>query len=111
MKKIIAFLTKGSKIRNILIYVYRGLVVADAAFQAGFAALKIERPEDKVYAKLEGIPEYLETAAKAVRTILEWMGVDTRSVEEAVARDAALARGESVETAALREITTGIKQA
>lgn len=106
MKKIIAFFTKGSKIRNILVYVYRGLVVAKAAFEAGFAALKVERPEDDAYAKLENIPEYLETAAKAVKKILEWMGEDTRSIEDMVNRDN---RGLD-DGYALREITDGLKR-
>ncbi len=108
MKKIIAFFTKGSKIRNILIYVYRGLVVAKAAFEAGFAALKVERPEDDAYAKLENIPEYLDAAAKAVKKILEWIGEDTHAIEEMVDRD-----GQCINCGnnfALREITDGLKR-
>lgn len=104
MKKIIAFLTKGSKIRNILIYVYRGLVVGKAAFVAGFEALKVERPEDKAYAKLENIPEYLDAAAKAVKTILGWIGVDEREIQDYVDRDFAANDGK-----ALAEITTALK--
>ena len=105
MKKIIAFLTKGSKIRNILIYVYRGLVVGKAAFVAGFEALKVERPEDKAYAKLENIPEYLDAAAKAVKTILGWIGVDERDIQELVDRDY-----NSNSNTALGEITTALKE-
>ena len=104
MKKIIAFLTKGSKIRNILIYVYRGLVVGKAAFVAGFEALKVERPEDKAYAKLENIPEYLDAAAKAVKTILGWIGVSDRDIQDLVDRDFN-ANGSD----ALTEITTALK--
>lgn len=104
MKKIIAFLTKGSKIRNILIYVYRGLVVGKAAFVAGFEALKVERPEDKAYAKLENIPEYLDAAAKAVKTILGWIGVDERDIQEYLDRDSNADDGK-----ALAEITTALK--
>lgn len=104
MKKIIAFFTKGSKIRNILIYVYRGLVVGKAAFVAGFEALKVERPEDKAYAKLENIPEYLDAAAKAVKTILGWIGVDEREIQDYVDRDFAANDGK-----ALADITTALK--
>lgn len=110
MKKFIAWLTKGSKIRNILVYVYRGLVVSKAAFEAGFAALKVERPEDKVYPKLEGIPEYLGTAAIAIKKILEWIGEDTRSIEAEATRDVALTTGEVKENQALREITSALKE-
>ena len=109
MKKIIAFFTKGSKIRNILVYLYRGLVVANAAFVAGFAALKVEKPEDDAYAKLEDIPEYLEAAAKAVKKILEWMGVDTRDIELTASRDVSLTTGQPAETRPLRGITEALK--
>ena len=109
MKKIIAFIKYGSKIKNILIYIYRGLVVADAAFQAGFARLKEERPEDDAYAKIENIPEYLETAAAAVKKILEWIGADTRAIDDMVSRDVSITRGEAVESLALREITYSLK--
>lgn len=105
MKKIFAILTKGSKIRNILIYVYRGLVVGKAAFVAGFEALKVERPEDKAYAKLENIPEYLDTAAKAVKTILTWIGVDDRDIQELADRDNNAEDGK-----ALAEITKALKE-
>lgn len=104
MKKLIAFLTKNSKIRKILIYVYRGLVVAKAAFVAGFDALKVERPEDKAYAKLENIPEYLETAAKAVKTILMWLGVSDNELLDFISRDSNTEDGK-----ALAEITTALK--
>ena len=104
MKKLIAFLTKGSKIRNILIYVYRGLVVGKAAFVAGLEALKVERPDDKAYAKLENIPEYLDVAAKSIKTILTWIGVGEVDIQELVDRDFA-ANGPD----ALAEITTALK--
>jgi hypothetical protein len=104
MKKIFAILTKASKMKNILIYVYRGLVVGKAAFVAGFEALKVERPEDKAYAKLENIPEYLDAAAKAVKTILTWIGVDDREIQDFVDRDFNAEDGK-----ALAEITTALK--
>ena len=80
MKKLLSFLTKGSKIKRILTYLYRGLVVVKAAFESGFDALKKEKPEDKSYDKFTGVSKYLDVAIKAVGIILGWIGVDVDSL-------------------------------
>jgi len=88
MKKLIAWLTKSSKIVRILTYVYRGLVVAQAAYRPAIEKLKELQPDLGVYDILDQIGDYIDVATKAVKTILDWLGADTdeikaKAIEEA----------------------------
>ena len=108
MKRLIMFFKKASKIKQILTYLYRGLVVAKAAFDAGFAALKKEKPEDKVYEKLEGITDYLDVAITAVATILGWFGVDTEKVASEAMKE--VKSGKKKGNPALDKVTNDLKE-
>lgn len=108
MKKLILFFTKGTKIRRILTYLYRGLVVAKAAFDSGFEALKKEKPDDKIYEKLEGITEYFEIAIKAVGTVLKWLGGDVEKVAAEALEEAK--SGKKKGNPALDKVTNDLKE-
>ena len=102
------FFNKASKIKQILTYLYRGLVVAKAAFDAGFAALKKEKPTDKAYEKLEGITDYLDVAITAVATILGWFGVDTEKVASEAIEE--VKSGKKKGNPALDKVTNDLKE-
>lgn len=108
MKRLFLFFSKAAKIKQILTYLYRGLVVAKAAFDAGFAALKKEKPNDKIYEKLEGITEYLDVAIKAVGKILEWFGVDTEKVASEAVEE--VKSGKKKGNPALDKVTNDLKE-
>lgn len=81
MKKFFAWLTKSSKIVRILTYIYRGLVVAQAAYKPAIDKLKELQPDLGVFDILDQIGEYIDVAAKAVKTVLDWLGANTEEIK------------------------------
>ena len=75
MKKLIAWLAKGSKIVKILKYIYAALVAANSAvsgIEHGLDVAEKETPKD-----LQKTSKYLTTCMYALEKILSWFGLDT----------------------------------
>lgn len=84
MKKLLTWLSKGSKVIKILTYLYSGLSVVKAAVSAGLAQFKEDKPdvdESKYKFMLQAL-EYVGLAISALDTLLDWFGVDVKAVEE-----------------------------
>lgn len=80
MKKIIAWFTKGTKIVRILTYIYKGLIIASAGFDAAVEKFKKQFEDASFIPTLDTISEYMAVAIDALEKILEWFGVDTEAV-------------------------------
>lgn len=88
MKKIIAWLTKGTKIVRILTYIYKGLIIASAGFNAAVEKLKVQFEDASFIPTLDIISEYMGVAIDALEKILEWLGVDTERVASEARQEA-----------------------
>lgn len=78
MKKIIAWFTKGTKISNILTYIYKGLIVVQAGFDSAVEKLKVAYPDLTFFDVLEEISEYVKVALEALEKILSWLGCNVQ---------------------------------
>lgn len=74
MKKLIAWLTKGSKIVKILKYVYAALVAANSAVSGVEHGLDIGGKELPHF--LQKVGKYLSICVDVLEKILSWFGVD-----------------------------------
>ena len=72
MKKLLTWLTKGAKIRKILLQIYRALVTIKSVVSL---VLEQFKPEDKVLKKLADAIEYVDIAINGLVVVLEWLGV------------------------------------
>ena len=83
MKKLITWLSKGTKIIKILTYLYTGLVVAKSAIASALETLTEVKPDldQKVVEILQQVVEYVGVAADAIKKVLEWFGVDTKAID------------------------------
>lgn len=86
MKKIIAWLTKGSKVVRILTYVYRGVFVSRRMLSSMLVAFKDVQPESvewKFTQTVTAVIEYLNVAEEALVKILNWLAPGTVEAENA----------------------------
>lgn len=102
MTKLIAWLTKGTKIVRILTYIYRGLAVGSASLEAAILKLKEIQPDlgEKWFDLLLSILEYMKIALEAVEKVLVWLGVDAKAEREAALAEEA--KGEAPSPEALQ---------
>ena len=73
MKKIIAWMTRGSKIVKVIEKIYKALVFSYSTLdgiETGFVTIDKEVPE-----KLEETNKYLSLCISALEKILEWFGI------------------------------------
>jgi len=75
MKKLITWLSKGSKVVKVLKYIYRALIIANRTVEGGqHGAEEAEVPE-KYIEKISTTQKYLEVAIEYLGIILGWFGV------------------------------------
>ena len=83
MKKLITWLSKGTKIVKIITYIYTGLKVVKMAVQAGLDAFKEAKPdfdESKLKYLVQAL-EWIQTAVETIEMVLDWFGIDPKSVD------------------------------
>lgn len=86
MKKLIAWLSKGSKITQVLKHIYQALVIAKnliSGSESGIIEAGIS--SNKVTEKINFTQRYIELALKYLNIILGWLGISLEE-REAIAR-------------------------
>jgi len=102
MKKLIAWLSKGSKILKILKRVYRALIIADGVIGGTADGLNEAEVNNKISDKMNSTHSYLSVALKWIGTILDWFGVSAIE-REAIAREALTETPEEIDAQCERE--------
>lgn len=77
-KKIIAWITKGTKITNIIKYVYQGCFIILSTL-IGLKESVVTLNNDKMNKYVDIIStiiDYLQTATSGIETVLTWLGID-----------------------------------
>jgi len=89
MKKLLTWISKGSKVIKILTYLYTGLNVVKAAISAGVEQFKEDKPDvdESKYKFMGQALEYIGLAISALDTLLDWFGIDAKSIEAAEPKD------------------------
>lgn len=87
MKKLIAWLSKGSKITKILKYIYKALIIANGVVGGGAQGAEEAGISQDVTEKISTTKKYIEVAIEYLGVILGWLGVSSTE-RDAIARDA-----------------------
>lgn len=106
MKKLLTWLSKGSKIIKVFTYIYSGLVVAKSAISSALAALKEVKPDldSKIVDILQQVVDYMDVAIDAIEKVLDWFGIDAKAVEEKSLKTSDPAQQLKEETQKLKEL-------
>lgn len=77
-KKIIAWITKGTKITNIFKYVYQGcFIILSTLIGLKDSIIAIDNEKINKYVDIiSTIIDYLQTATSGIETVLSWLGID-----------------------------------
>lgn len=86
MKKLIAWLSKGSKITKILKYVYKALIIANNTAAGSESGAEQAGVSDKVTEKISSVKKYLEVAIEYLGVVMGWLGI-SEIEREAIARE------------------------
>ena len=73
MKKLIAWLSKGTKIVNVLKQIYKALAIASSAVTAGETV--VEQTGVVSVEKVSAIKEYIDLALEYLGKIMGWLGI------------------------------------
>ena len=78
MKKLITWLTKGTKIVKILKQIYKALTIASSAVGTGeTVAEQTGVVNQEAAEKISGIKEYIDLALEYLGDIMGWLGVSS----------------------------------
>ena len=82
MKKLLTWLSKGSKIIKIVQQIYKALVIASSAVGAGETAANETGliPENTVE-KISTVKQYIDIALEYLGKIMEWFGISAEERE------------------------------
>lgn len=86
MKKLIAWMSKGSKIVKILKYIYKALIIASNTVSGSESGVEQAGISDKVTEKISSAKKYLEVAIEYLGVVMKWLGV-SEIEREAIARE------------------------
>lgn len=77
-KKIIAWITKGTKITNIFTYIYQGCFIILSSLTAlKESVITVNNKKLNKYVDIiSTIIDYLQTAVDGIETVLSWLGID-----------------------------------
>lgn len=87
MKKLIAWLSKGSKITKILKYIYKALIIANNTVDGGESGAAEAGVSDKITEKISTVKKYIEVALEYLGVVMGWLGISDIE-REAIAREA-----------------------
>lgn len=88
MKKLIAWLSKGTKIVKILKQIYKALTIASSAVTTGeTVAEQTGVVNQETVDKISGIKEYIDLALEYLGKIMGWLGI-TAEERAAIAKSA-----------------------
>jgi len=104
MKKLIAWLTKGSKVVKILKKIYKALLIADSTISAGQAVMNENNiVSDKITPeKISLAKKYVSLTIKYLGIVLSWFGVSAE--ERAAVENAEVQSPEDIEAEIERDL-------
>ena len=87
MKKLIAWMSKGSKIVKILKYIYKALIIANNTVSGSESGAEEAGLSNNITEKISTTKKYLEVALEYLGVIMNWLGI-SEIEREAIAREA-----------------------
>lgn len=75
MKKLITWLTKGSKVSRILKYIYKALIIAKSTVNGAADGTAEAEISDKIVEKISTAGRYIDVATKYLAIIMSWFGI------------------------------------